>query len=100
MPAPPAWWTRRRSNAAVRSATIAEPLSEDQVVWMVGSPRTGSTWLLNLMGLHKRVRAIDEPLIGAHLGLSLASLVAMERAASDSGHARVVDRYAGREDYF
>ena len=42
---------------------------EDRLVWILGSPRSGSTWLLNLLRWHPRVVGIDEPLIGAHLGV-------------------------------
>ena len=38
-------------------------------MWILGSPRSGSTWLLNLLRWHPRVVGIDEPLIGAHLGV-------------------------------
>lgn len=42
---------------------------ERKLVWIMGSPRSGSTWLMNLMRVHPRVLAIDEPRIGMHLGL-------------------------------
>jgi hypothetical protein len=40
---------------------------EEQLVWIVGSPRTGSTWLLNLIAWHSRVVPVNEPRIGFHL---------------------------------
>jgi sulfotransferase family protein len=42
---------------------------EERVVWVASGPRSGSTWLLNLVGLHPAVTMLDEPLIGLHLGL-------------------------------
>jgi Sulfotransferase family len=41
---------------------------DSQVVWILGSPRSGSTWLLAMLGEHERVVWIDEPLIGWYLG--------------------------------
>ena len=31
-------------------AAARAPVSDDGVVWIMGSPRTGSTWLVNLLG--------------------------------------------------
>lgn len=45
---------------------------ERKLVWIMGSPRTGSTWLMNLLH-EERAAAIHEPLIGAHLGLLSAA---------------------------
>jgi sulfotransferase family protein len=73
---------------------------ERRLVWIVGSPRTGSTWLLNLVGLHPQVRAIDEPLIGAHLALPMAALVGDTSGATISAHHRVVDQFSDKDSYF
>lgn len=40
---------------------------ESRLVWIFGSPRSGSTWLMVLLGQHERVQAVNEPLIGYHL---------------------------------
>jgi hypothetical protein len=40
---------------------------ESRLLWIFGSPRSGSTWLLGLLNEHERVVPIDEPLIGEHL---------------------------------
>jgi hypothetical protein len=40
---------------------------ERQLVWIFGSPRSGSTWLLSMLNEHPRVVPVDEPLIGLHL---------------------------------
>src|SRR4051812_42979318 len=93
---------RMRSWLHASRPASAQPTDafDERIVWIVGSPRTGSTWLLNLLGLHPRVRVIDEPLVGAHLGLRLASIVGQDAAGAAPGHVRVVDRYADRADYF
>ncbi|MEA2273542.1 MAG: hypothetical protein QOI98_2250 [Solirubrobacteraceae bacterium] len=44
-------------------------------MWIACSPRSGSTWLLNLMGLHPGVAMANEPLIGLHLGLWTADVL-------------------------
>ena len=38
------------------------------MIWVACSPRSGSTWLLNLLGLHPNVVMMNEPLIGRYLG--------------------------------
>lgn len=38
---------------------------------MVGSPRTGMTWLLNLLAVHTGASTVDEPQVGTHLVLTL-----------------------------
>jgi hypothetical protein len=41
---------------------------ERQITWIFGSPRSGSTWLFNMLNEHDAVVGIDEPLIGWYLG--------------------------------
>jgi hypothetical protein len=40
---------------------------ESHLVWLFGSPRSGSTWLLRLLGEHDAVLPYNEPLIGWYL---------------------------------
>ncbi len=42
---------------------------ESRLVWIAGSPRTGSTWLADLIADDRRCVRIFEPLIGLHLGI-------------------------------
>src|SRR3712207_8163602 len=35
---------------------------EPKIVWVLGSPRSGSTWLLRLLGDHGAVVPVNEPL--------------------------------------
>jgi hypothetical protein len=68
---------------------------------MVGSPRSGTTWLLNLMRAHPRIRTLDEPLIGAHLGFPASVTVGMVARSPQVGEAsRALDVFAERDDYF
>ena len=39
---------------------------EPDIAWILGSPRSGSTWLLRMLAHEQRVVAIDEPLFGIH----------------------------------
>jgi hypothetical protein len=73
--------------------------AERQLVWLLGAPRTGSTWLARMLGDHDRVHVVDEPLIGAHLGVRVESIVAERRAsATDEDTVWMNDR--GRPAYF
>ena len=47
---------------------------ESRLLWIFGSPRSGSTWLLNLLAEHDAVTPINEPLIGLYLGPFLCDL--------------------------
>jgi hypothetical protein len=74
---------------------------ERNLVWMVGSPRTGTTWLLNLLVAHARVHGLDEPLIGAHLGVPAASTVGgVARSPRADEGSRLLDVFRGRDGYF
>lgn len=48
---------------------------ERKLVWMLGSPRSGSTWLMYLLQEPPRITTLQEPLIGAHLGLFASYIV-------------------------
>jgi hypothetical protein len=45
----------------------ASSLLEARVVWILGSPRSGSSWLMRLLGDRSEVATIDESYLGAHL---------------------------------
>ena len=42
---------------------------EDRLVWIFGSSRSGSTWLLRMLSDFDRVIPIDDPHLGHHLGV-------------------------------
>lgn len=68
----------RRTRAAIRmrigGAGLVGGRFESRIVWIFGSPRSGSTWLLQLLAEHNAVVPINEPLIGHYLGPFLADL--------------------------
>lgn len=47
---------------------------ERRLVWIMGSPRTGSTWLADLIADDSRCVRISEPLIGMHLGIRATAI--------------------------
>ncbi|MGN6473716.1 MAG: sulfotransferase family protein [Mycobacteriales bacterium] len=69
---------------------------ERRLAWIMGSPRSGSTWLQQLMS-GDGVTTWQEPLVGAHLGLLSSGAFALEpRKALDQPRAsdiRTDDRY-------
>src|SRR6266511_2246593 len=56
----------RRLRAA-RAGRVSDDF-ESRLVWIFGSPRSGSTWLLQLLAEHEAVVPVNEPLIGQYLG--------------------------------
>lgn len=40
---------------------------ESRLVWMFGSPRSGSTWLRRMAEQHPQIEGVNEPLLGNHL---------------------------------
>jgi Sulfotransferase family len=41
---------------------------ESRLIWLFGSPRSGSSWLLQMLASHPAVVQVNEPLIGGYLG--------------------------------
>jgi len=67
-----------------------------RLVWIFGSPRSGSTWLARLLTQLTGGIQINEPLIGAHLGLSVGNLL----GTPVDGDPLVVSQMASRDSYF
>ena len=72
---------------------------EPRLVWMVGSPRSGSTWLLHLLGASDRVVTIDEPAIGSHLALLVGGQLSLRAHDVAADRLRVNDVRATSDDY-
>jgi hypothetical protein len=68
--------TRRRESRVPKDF-------ESRLVWVFGSPRSGSTWLLALLGEHSAVVPINEPLIGWYLGPFMCDMPAMDARKLD-----------------
>jgi hypothetical protein len=76
--------TVRLARQIARRANVGRVRRDGQLerstVWLLGSPRTGSTWVLNLLRLDGRVVSADEPGIGSHLGLFAADVMGIHPA--------------------
>jgi hypothetical protein len=63
---------RRRSPAAdlpSRGDRFYLARHEDRLIWILGSSRSGSTWLLRMLAENEDVVPLDDPHIGHHLGV-------------------------------
>lgn len=92
-----------RVRARLRRGVVSlsrRRVGERDLIWILGSPRSGSTWLLNLLGQDKRVVKVDEPAIGAHLGLAVADMILAEPAGVEAADALVASFRAADDDYF
>jgi hypothetical protein len=71
---------------------------ESRLVWIFGSPRSGSTWLLNLLAAGGDAVKIDEPGIGSHLGVPISEMMSLDPAVPE--RFRLNDFREGAADYF
>lgn len=73
---------------------------ESQIVWILGSPRSGSTWLMLLLKKHPAVTVVDEPMIGAFLSPFIAEQPGVDGAqlTSETFTTRLVA--AVKSDHF
>jgi Sulfotransferase family len=53
--------------AVVDMASGAAGALEERLVWIFGSPRSGSSWLMRLLAARKELATINESYLGAHL---------------------------------
>jgi Sulfotransferase family len=52
---------------------VGDPELESRIMWLFGSPRSGSTWVVRMLRTHPRIVAINEPMIGYYLSPFLAN---------------------------
>ena len=55
-------------------------------MWVFGSPRSGSTWLLRVLGDHDSIVPVNEPMLGWYLGPFLSDLPGFGSTALDSSN--------------
>jgi hypothetical protein len=89
-----------RRAAAWADAARPDTEFESRIVWILGSPRSGSTWLLNLLGEHDAVVPMNEPLIGWYLGPFLVDLPAWQAADLHSGNFTLQKVMRDNKDQF
>lgn len=68
-----------------RAQSLRGGALERQLVWLLGSPRSGSTWLRHLLHESPRIATLQEPLIGTHLGMFASSIGEMSQEALPAG---------------
>lgn len=73
---------------------------ERRLVWILGSPRSGSTWLTGLLATLTGGVAIAEPLIGLHLGALASDALDAPSRLFDPSELRLVDNRADDRHYF
>lgn len=59
---------------------------DSRLLWIFGSPRSGSTWLLQLLAEHDAVVPINEPVIGNYLGPFLSDLPGWNASGLDTSN--------------
>jgi hypothetical protein len=73
---------------------------EERLVWVVGSPRTGTTWLLHMLGELLGAVTIDEPQIGTHLVLFSPDLLGVRTHGFPEQNIVYNDWRRDQPDYF
>jgi hypothetical protein len=71
--------TARGFVAQARLGLISSRL-EPRLTWILGSPRSGTTWLGALIASATGTPLLDEPLIGAHLAVPVATVISVAGA--------------------
>src|SRR5436305_9154537 len=74
---------QRARTRALGTVLGGSNLFEHRLVWLLGSPRSGSTWLLRLLAEHDAVIPYNEPLIGWFLGPFTCDLPGMRPCELD-----------------
>lgn len=74
----------RRRPPATGSRNVERSVREDQLVWMFGSPRTGSTWISGVMAELDNQKRWNEPHVGLLFGSFLYEKIGPENALTNS----------------
>ena len=74
--------------------------SEDRLVWIFGSSRSGSTWLLRMLSELEDAVTIDDPHLGHHLGVWRPIPLAWATADHDPELTLLNDIKRGKPSYF
>lgn len=73
---------------------------ERRLVWIVGSPRTGTTWLMHLLQAHTGAVCFDEPQLGTHLVLFTPDLLGVPAEGFPEANLLYNDWRRSADDYF
>lgn len=77
----------------LRARLVATTL-ERRVVWILGSARSGTTWLGAMVGQAAGATVVDEPLIGAHLAVPMNAVTSIPDPSEPLVHERSAARAA------
>jgi hypothetical protein len=86
----------KRTNE--RGFTLAE--SDDRLAWILGSSRSGSTWLLKMLSELHEVVPIDDPHLGHHLGVWRPIPLAWATAEETPQLTTLTEVKRDKPDYF
>jgi LPS sulfotransferase NodH len=75
-------------------------LHEERLTWIMGSSRSGSTWLLRMLCELREVVGVDDPHLGHHLGVWRPVPIAWATAARRPELTTLNEIKRGKEDYF
>jgi hypothetical protein len=90
----------------MESTLEGSPSVESRVIWMFGSPRSGSTWVRDMAAEHPSIVILNEPTVGYHLSPFLCnepgyraedldlSTFTMRRVMEDDPHRFFAAKYA------
>lgn len=87
-----------RARAAVASTRhrLRAVRLENRIVWVLGSARSGTTWLASMLAGLTGSTLVDEPLIGAHLAVPVGAVTSLPRGDDPL----LLDTGRDRPDYF
>ena len=71
-----------------------------QLAWILGSSRSGSTWLLRMLGELPATATIDDPHLGHHLGVWRPIPLAWAAAEGDPELSTLLDLQRDRDEFF
>jgi hypothetical protein len=74
--------------------------AQQRLIWILGSSRSGSTWLTKMLAAHDDVVAIDDPHIGHHLSVWRPISLAWGTASELPELKTLGDVKAHHDDYF
>lgn len=75
-------------------------LNEERLIWIFGSSRSGSTWLLRMLAELDGVTGIDDPHLGHHLGVWRPIPLAWAVGEEAPPLTTLLELKAGEPDYF
>lgn len=86
--------------AAVERAAAYLRDHEDRLAWIMGSSRSGSTWLLRMLTELRQVVGIDDPHLGHHLGVWRPQPLAWATAARSPELTTLQELKRSEDDFF